>query len=48
MEYGSERLEQILLSGEVELATSFFPYRKLLNDNEVKPEPLAVLLTDDH
>ncbi|WFU39823.1 LysR family transcriptional regulator [Bradyrhizobium sp. CB82] len=48
VEYGCERLEEILLSGEIELAASLLPVSEGFEWQDVKREPLTVLLPVDH
>ncbi|WP_439373321.1 LysR family transcriptional regulator [Bradyrhizobium sp. DASA03120] len=48
VEYGSERLEEIVLAGEIELAASLLPVSEAFEWQDVKREPLAVLLPIDH
>ncbi|MBV8192243.1 MAG: LysR family transcriptional regulator [Alphaproteobacteria bacterium] len=47
VEYGSERLEEVLLSGEIELAASLLPVSEGFEWQEVRREPLTVLLAAD-
>ncbi|MDR3465202.1 MAG: LysR family transcriptional regulator [Xanthobacteraceae bacterium] len=44
VEYGSERLEEVLLSGEIELAASLLPVSEGFEWQDVRREPLTVLL----
>jgi DNA-binding transcriptional LysR family regulator len=48
VEYGSERLEEVLLSGEIELAASLLPVSEGFEWQDVRREPLTVLLPADH
>ncbi|UVO30564.1 LysR family transcriptional regulator [Bradyrhizobium arachidis] len=48
VEHGCERLEEILLSGEIELAASLLPVSEAFEWQDVKREPLTVLLPADH
>ena len=48
VEYGSDRLEEVLMSGEIELAASLLPVPDGFEWQEVKREPLTVLLAADH
>jgi DNA-binding transcriptional LysR family regulator len=48
VEYGSERLQEILLSGEIELAASLLPVSEAFEWKEVHCEPLTVLLPAGH
>ena len=46
--YGSERLEEVLPSGEIELAASLLPVSEGFEWKDVQREPLNVLLPADH
>jgi len=48
VEYGSSRLEEVLLSGEIELAASLLPVSDGFEWQEVKREPLVALLPVNH
>jgi DNA-binding transcriptional LysR family regulator len=48
MECGSERLQEVLLSGEIELAASLLPASEGLEWKDVQREPLTVLLPAGH
>jgi DNA-binding transcriptional LysR family regulator len=48
VEYGSERLEEVLLSGEIELAASLLPVSEGFEWQEVRREPLMALLSSEH
>ena len=48
MEYGSERLEEVLLSGEIDLAASLLPVSQEFEWQDIKNEPLVVLLSATH
>jgi DNA-binding transcriptional LysR family regulator len=47
-EHGSKRLEEILLAGDVELVASLLPVSEELDWQDVRAEPLMVLLPDGH
>lgn len=47
-QHGSERLEEILLSGEIDLAASLLPVSGALEWQDVRTEPLMALLPSDH
>jgi DNA-binding transcriptional LysR family regulator len=48
VEHGSERLEQVLLSGEIDLAASLLPVSGDFEWQHVRTEPLMVLIATDH
>jgi DNA-binding transcriptional LysR family regulator len=48
VEYGGDRLKEILLSGEIELSVSMLPVSDEFEWLEVTNEPLVVLLPADH
>jgi DNA-binding transcriptional LysR family regulator len=48
IEYGSGRLEEILLSGEIDIAASLLPVSDDLEWQDVRTEPLVALLPVDH
>jgi DNA-binding transcriptional LysR family regulator len=48
VEYGGDRLKEILLSGEIELSVSMLPVSDEFEWREVTDEPLVVLLPADH
>jgi DNA-binding transcriptional LysR family regulator len=48
VEHGSRQLEEILLAGELDLAASLLPVAADLEWQEVRLEPLTVLLPADH
>jgi DNA-binding transcriptional LysR family regulator len=45
VEHGGERLEEFLLSGEIELAASLLPVSESIEWQDVRREPLTVLLS---
>jgi DNA-binding transcriptional LysR family regulator len=45
VEHGGERLKELLLSGEIELAASLLPVSDSIEWQEVRREPLTVLLS---
>ena len=45
VEHGGERLEELLLSGEIELAASLLPVSESIEWQDVRREPLTVLLS---
>jgi DNA-binding transcriptional LysR family regulator len=47
-EHGSGRLEEILLSGDIDLAASLLPVSDDFEWQDVRSEPLVVLLPSDH
>jgi DNA-binding transcriptional LysR family regulator len=47
-EHGSRRLEELLLSGEIELGASLLPVAGDFDWQEVRREPLVVILHKDH
>jgi DNA-binding transcriptional LysR family regulator len=47
VEHGAQRLEELLLSGEIELAASLLPASKDFEWQDVRREPLAVLLSNN-
>lgn len=47
-EHGSDRLEELVPSGEIELAASFLPVSKGFEWQDVRREPLSVLVSTDH
>jgi DNA-binding transcriptional LysR family regulator len=48
IEHGSKRLEERLLAGDIELAATLLPVAPELDWQEVRVEPLMVLLPSDH
>jgi DNA-binding transcriptional LysR family regulator len=48
VEHGSDRLDELLASGEIELAASLLPVAEGLQWQEVRREPLSVLISDRH
>jgi DNA-binding transcriptional LysR family regulator len=48
IEYGSKRLEEILLAGEIDLAAALVPSSQVFDWQPVVSEPLMVLLPRDH
>lgn len=48
VEHGSRRLEELLLSGEIELGASLLPVAGDFDWQEVRREPLVVVLHQDH
>ena len=48
VEHGSGRLEEILLSGEIDIAASLLPVSEEFEWQDVRTEPLMVLLPSDH
>jgi DNA-binding transcriptional LysR family regulator len=48
MEHGSDRLEELVASGEIELAASLLPVAEDFQWQEVRREPLTVLVSADH
>src|SRR6201993_3923725 len=48
VEHGSDRLEELLASGEIELAASLLPVAEDFQWQEVRREPLSVLISDGH
>lgn len=46
VEHGAERLEELLLSGEVDLIASLLPISNAFGWQEVRKEPLVVLLSE--
>jgi len=48
VEHGSERLEEILLSGDIDLAASLLPVAETFEWQEIRSEPLMVLTPVDH
>jgi DNA-binding transcriptional LysR family regulator len=48
VEHGSDRLEELVASGEIELAASLLPVSEDLQWQEVRREPLTVLVSADH
>jgi len=47
VEHGAEQLEELLLSGEVDLIASLLPVAEEFSWQEVRREPLVVLLPED-
>jgi len=47
-EHGSGRLEEILMSGEIDLAASLLPVSEAFEWQDVRSEPLMALLPSDH
>jgi Transcriptional regulator len=48
VEHGAERLEELLLSGEVDLIASLLPVSNAFGWKEVRKEPLVVLLSENN
>ena len=48
VEHGGERLQEILLSGEIELAATLIPVPKHFDMLPVRDEPIVALLRSDH
>ena len=48
VEYGSRRLEEVLLAGEIELAASLLPVSDAFEWQDVSREPVMALLPDEH
>jgi DNA-binding transcriptional LysR family regulator len=48
VEHGSRRLEEMLLAGEVDLAASLLPVSEEFESQEIRAEPLLVLLLAEH
>src|SRR5215471_949588 len=48
MEHGSDRLEELVASGEIELAASLLPVSEEFQWQEVRREPLTVLVSANH
>jgi DNA-binding transcriptional LysR family regulator len=48
VEHGSDRLEELVASGEIELAASLLPVSEDFQWQEVKREPLTVLVSANH
>jgi DNA-binding transcriptional LysR family regulator len=48
VEHGGERLEELVLSGEIELAASVLPVSKGIQWQEIRREPLVALLPIQH
>jgi DNA-binding transcriptional LysR family regulator len=48
VEYGSRRLEEMLLAGEIELAASLLPVSEDFEWQDVSREPIMALLPDEH
>ena len=48
VEYGSRRLEEVLLAGEIELAASLLPVSDAFEWQDVSREPIMALLPDEH
>jgi DNA-binding transcriptional LysR family regulator len=48
MEYGSGRLEEILLSGDIDLAASLLPVSEDFEWQDIRSEPMMALLPSDH
>jgi len=48
MEHGSKRLEEMLRSGEIDLAASLMPVPDDFECQSIVDEPLVVILRDDH
>jgi DNA-binding transcriptional LysR family regulator len=48
VEHGSDRLEELLVSGEIELAASLLPVSENFEWQNVRREPLTVLVSADH
>ena len=48
VEHGSKRLEEVLLAGEIELAASLLPVRAEFEWQEVRREPIDVIVPRNH
>ena len=48
VEHGAERLEELLVLGEIELAASLLPASDAIQWQEIRREPLVALLPADH
>lgn len=48
VEYGSERLEEVLVSGEIELAASLLPVSEGFEHQDIRREPMMALMPDHH
>jgi DNA-binding transcriptional LysR family regulator len=48
VEHGSERLQELVVSGEIELAASLVPVSEALQWQEIRREPLVTLLPIQH
>jgi DNA-binding transcriptional LysR family regulator len=48
MEYGSGRLEEILLSGDIDLAASLLPVSEDFEWQDIRSEPMMAVLPSDH
>lgn len=48
VEHGASKLEELLLSGEIDLAASLLPVPEAFEWQEVRREPLVVLLPEGH
>lgn len=48
VEYGSERLEEVLVSGEIELAASLLPVSEGFEHQDIRREPMMALMPDRH
>jgi DNA-binding transcriptional LysR family regulator len=48
VEYGSERLQELLLSGQIELAVTLLPVSDVFQWQEIRREPLVVLFPVQH
>ncbi|MEI9963829.1 MAG: LysR family transcriptional regulator [Caulobacteraceae bacterium] len=48
VEHGSERLEEILLAGDIDLAASLLPMSEEFEFQEVRTEPLVVVVSSRH
>ena len=48
VEHGSDRLEELVASGEIELAASLLPVREEFEWQDVRREPLSVLVSTSH
>jgi DNA-binding transcriptional LysR family regulator len=48
VEHGSDRLDELLASGEIELAASLLPVSRDFQWQEVRREPLSVLISHNH
>ena len=48
VEYGSRRLEELVLAGELDIAAALFPVSELLEFHELRREPIDMLISIDH
>ncbi|MBM9615215.1 LysR family transcriptional regulator [Desulfobulbus rhabdoformis] len=48
VEYGSKRLEELVLAGELDIAAALLPVNELLEFHELRREPIDMLISVDH